>query len=378
MIIGVEASRANKLHRTGVEWYAWHVIQELKKRVQDDQYSWLLYAHEPLQNGLEFLPENWHERRLGWPFKYGWTQMALSWELFRRSPDVLFLPCSTLPRWTPKNTVVTVHDVGFARYPQLYKKRQVSIHRVAMREVARRAAIMLTVSEFSRREMIELYDVDPSKIIVTPLGIDHTVYRPIADLQAIQDRLQKYHLSKPFFVYIGRLEAKKNLVTLVKAFTEWKRNMGTGDPHTLVLVGIPGFGYEEIQKTIAASPVSQEIIQLGYVPENDIPFILNAAEALIQPSWYEGFGLPPIQAMACGCPVISSNAGSLAEIVGDAGLLFSPFDMSALCRVMMRLVTETDLREDLRRQGVIRATAYTWQQTATQTFKVLANVAQNR
>ena len=347
MLIGIEATRANKLKKTGVEWYAWHVIQELKKLTVNDGNSWVLYSNEILRGGLEALPSNWFEVRAKWPLPYGWTQLRLSWEMWRRPTEVLFLPGSTLPRVLPKKSVVTVHDVGFHRFPQLYKKRQVSIHEAAMKDIRRRASRIITVSEYSGREISEAYGIDPSRIAVIPNGIDHTIYRPIPDRASVDERLQRYRLTRPYFIAIGRMEAKKNLVTLIKAFDLFKARRGIGDPHSLVLVGIPGYGYEEIKSAIAKSPSRSSIHELGYVPEMDLPALLNAAEALVHPSWYEGFGIPPILAMASGCPVISSDAASLPEVIGpDAAIYFPPDQVEALTIAMTRMVSEQGLKEN--------------------------------
>lgn len=372
MLIGIEASRANKKTKTGVEWYAWHVIQEMKKLTTGDGNSWILYTNEILHGGLEALPDNWFEVRARWPLPYGWTQVRLSWELRRRPVDVLFLPGSTMPRIVPKKTVVTIHDIGFHRLPKLYKKRQVHIHERAMREAAKRAARIVTVSEFSGRDIAEAYNIDPSRIAITPNGVDHDLYRPMTDAAAVEDRLRRYRIPKPFFICIGRLEAKKNIANLVNAFTLFKSRRGVGDPHKLVLVGVPGFGYDEIRKAIDNSSVKSDILELGYVPELDLPALLNAAEALIHPSWYEGFGIPPVMAMASGCAVLSSNASCLPEIIGSENALFFPPDqIEAMVQAMEKLASESGVKERLRTAGIAQAAKYTWENTAKLTLPVL-------
>jgi len=374
MLIGIEASRANKPTKTGVEWYAWHLIQELKRLTTEDPHSWVLYTNAILHGGLEQLPKNWYEVRAHWPFPFGWTQLRLSWELFRRHADVFFLPGSTMPRITPKRTVVTLHDIGFHRLPKLYKQRQVHIHDIAVKEAARRAARIITVSEFSGRELVDAYGIDPSRIAITPLGVDHALYRPIQDTNSIEDCLSRHRVARPFFITIGRMEAKKNIVNLIRAFTEFKTRRGVGDPHLLVLVGVPGFGYEEIKRAIASSAAKTHIFELGYVPESDIPLLLNAADALIHPSWYEGFGLPPVQAMASGCPVLSSSATSLPEVIGkENAIFFAPDQMEAMVQAMERIVSDADLRSRLRAAGIERAASYTWENTARMTLPVLTS-----
>lgn len=372
MLIGIEASRANKPIKTGVEWYAWHLIQELKRLAPEDEHSWILYTNQALSGGLEALPSHWYEVRARWPFRFGWTQFRLSWEMMRRPTDVFFLPGSTMPRVTPQKTVVTLHDVGFHQLPQLYKRRQVHIHEAAVREAKRRAARIITVSEFTGRELVEVYGIDPARIAITPLGVDHATYRRIDDATAIQERLTRLQIVRPFFVAIGRLEAKKNIPMLIRAFSIFKQRRGVGDPHQLVLVGVPGFGYDAIRRAIAESPARASIRELGYVAESDVPHVLNAAIALVHPSLYEGFGLPPVQAMACGCPVLSSTAASLPEVIGpDAALFFAPDRVEELATSMERLVSESGLAEQLRAAGVQRAAGYTWEQTARATLPVL-------
>ncbi|MFA5185819.1 MAG: glycosyltransferase family 1 protein [Patescibacteria group bacterium] len=371
MLIGIEATRANKTVKTGVEWYAWHVIQELKNLTLNDGNSWILYSNAPLAGGLEKLPENWYEMRLKWPLPYGWTQMRLSWDLRKHPIDVLWMPGSTLPRIMPKKTVVTVHDVGFHHLPKVYKPRQVHIHEQAMREIKKKAARIMTVSEFSGRDLAESYGIDPKNIAITYPGVDLETYRPITDAAEIEERLRRYRLSQPYYIYVGRLEAKKNILTLIKAFNQFKTQRGVGDPFKLALAGAPGFGYELIKQAINNSPVKSDILELGYVPETDKPYLMAGAEALVHPSYYEGFGIPPVEAMACGCPVISSNAASLPEILGDAALFFSPDEPEQLTSLLDKLAQDWETKKRLKEAGIERAKRYTWKSTAQRTLPVL-------
>jgi glycosyltransferase involved in cell wall biosynthesis len=331
-----------------------------------------LYTNAILQGGLETLPENWFEVRAKWPFPFGWTQFRMAWEMVQRHIDVLFLPGTTMPRVIPKKTVVTIHDMGFHHLPELYKKRQIHIHEIAVREAVKRAARIITVSEFTGRDLVQTYGADPSRIAITPLGVDHTLYRPITDAAMIDECLARHHVSRPFFMTVGRIEAKKNILSLIKAFTEFKTRRGIGDPHQLVLVGIPGFGYDAIKRAIAASTAKSDIIELGYVPETDKPLLLNAASALIHPSKYEGFGIPVLEAMACACPVLSSNAASLPEVAGEGNaLFFSPDDTEALIAQMQTVVSDAETVTKLKAAGLTRAAGFTWEQTAKLTLPVL-------
>ncbi len=361
MHIGIEASRANKPNKTGVEWYAYHIIQELKKITALDSNSWSLYTQTKLKNGLEISPKNWEEKRLNWPFPYGWTQIRLSYEMMHVPSHVLWLPGSTLPRVIAKKTVVTVHDIGFHRYPAVYKKRQIAIHEFAMREIKERDVRVVTVSEFSKKEIVDVYGIDPEKIFVTYNGVDHALYFP--------QRTEKQN----YFLCIGRLEKKKNILNLIRAFNMYKKaETGfDGTKHKLYLVGIPGNGFEEISQAIHASPYAKDIIEKGYILESELPHMIRAATALVHPAFYEGFGIPPVQAMACGIPVISSNIPVLSEILGDAALYHDPVDIQTLAEHMIRIRQDADLVEQLRIVGIERASRYTWGETAKKTLVAL-------
>jgi len=371
MLIGIEASRANRLQKTGVEWYSYRIIQGLKKMPEAGVHSWLLYGNAPLSMGLERMPSNWHERRLDWPPKYLWTQARLSWEMMRRPPEVLFVPAHVLPRIIPKRSVVTIHDIGFHRFPQLYKKIQVAYHEATTQDIIKRAAKIITVSEFSKQEIVEGYGADPSRITVTHLGVDHEKYRPAAPeaVAAVQSRLQ---IMSPYFMFVGRLEAKKNILTVLEAFKQFKEARGEGDPTRLVLCGPTGAGFEQIENAYHASGLGEAIKLTGYLPEADKIALLTGASALVHPAWYEGFGLTPLEAMACDCPVISSDAASLPEVIGPGNALyFSPDDPATLAALMAQILDAPDQAADLRARGRMHVQSYTWERTARATLKIL-------
>ncbi len=358
MLIGIEASRANRPQKTGVEWYAYLLIQELKKLAAAERHSWFLYSNQPLSKGLEKGPSNWHERRLAWPPKYLWTQARLSWEMKRRSPEILFVPAHVLPRFAPKRSVVTIHDVGFHRYPGLYPARQASYHEWATRDIVENAGKIITVSEFSKQEIVEIYGADPKKIFVTPLGLDHAMYIP-----------GKKNTERPFALYVGRLEKKKNIANLVRGFTAWRESADSN--LELILAGMPGSGYEEIKKAIEGSSVKEDIHLPGYISEEQKIKLMQEAQLYIQPSYYEGFGLPPLEAMCCGTPVIASLGNSMIEMIGEEhALFFAPDDQEALVKGFAMMQDEK-IRADLIKKGLEQVKKYTWKKTAEQTLDIL-------
>ena len=371
MLVGIEASRANRLQKTGVEWYAYHLIQKMKTLPEAVLHAWLLYSNAPLASGLEKGPSNWQEVRLSWPPKFLWTQLRLSYEMWRHPSDVLFVPAHVLPRVIPKRSVVTVHDIGFHRLPALYKLEQRYYHEWSTRDTVKRASRILTVSEFSKQELMEVYGAREEQVSVTPLGIDQERYKPMGKMQrdAILDRWQ---LPTPFVMFIGRLERKKNVLAIIQAFKRYKVEQGLGDPLHLVLVGQPGAGYEELERALTDTSIARFVHVVGYINEEEKLALLSSAEALIHPSWYEGFGLTPLEAMACGTPVICSHAASLPEVVGlENALWFDPADSEALAQTIARLMNDAELRLVLRERGLSWAKKYTWEATARQTLPLL-------
>jgi glycosyltransferase involved in cell wall biosynthesis len=266
-----------------------------------------------------------------------------------------------------------VHDVGFHRYPELYKPRQVSYHEWSTRDIVKSGAKIITVSEFCKREIMEGYNVPAERITVTHLGVDQNTFQPAsqAAIDAMQSRLQ---IPDPYVLFVGRLESKKNILVLVDAFKRHKASRGVGDPLHLVLAGLPGEGFDAIGKAIAESGCADFIHITGYISEADKVALLSGALAYVQPSFYEGFGLPPLEAMACGAPVISSNAASLPEVVGEGNaLFFDPLDPEALRSHLEIVLDQADVRARLREAGLAWAPRFRWDKTARQTLQTLVS-----
>ncbi len=370
MVIGIEASRANRAHRTGVEWYSAHLLRALHALPQSTLHAWILYTNTPLVEDLRRWTKGWTERALTWPPKYLWTQIRLSYEMRLMPPDVLFIPAHVLPRVLAKRTVVTVHDVGFKRRPDLYKAHQVAYHDIAMRDILSSNAHILTVSEYSKQEIIALYGCAPERITVTPLGVEHEVYKPTGEGEQELFR-QKYQLSdESVFTFIGRFEEKKNMRGLIEAFFAFAERSPKG---LLVLVGQPGKRWKACLKAYGSHPAWDRVRVLGYLKEEEKVVLLSLATALVHMSWYEGFGLPLLEAMACGALVIASNTTSLPEVAGDAAFaLVPPDDREQIAQALERvLALSPEERQSHVERGMQHAKRFTWKNTAEQTYLVL-------
>lgn len=372
MKIGIEAARPNRPQKTGTEWYGFHVIQEMKK-IADKRDQFILYTNNPLHSGLEKMPnDSWREEKLNWPLPRLWTQGRLSLEMLKNPPDTLYIPAHAMPVIHPKRTVVTLHDVGFERFPELYSKPDLWYHRWSAKFVINQASKIITVSNFSKKELIELYNAPADKIHVTHLGFDRDRYRVIENQAKITRVLEKYKIKKPYLFFIGRLERKKNIHLLVEAFGRFKQK-NKDDKHQLVLVGRKGFEYERISEMIQKYNLEDWVIEPGWVAEEHIPYLYNGAEIYTFPSSYEGFGIPSLEAMATGTPILASRAGSIPEICGDAALYFDTHSLESLEKELEKIISSEDIQKSLVQKGFERIKDFSWERTAQQTLDIIKN-----
>ncbi|MFH1142256.1 MAG: glycosyltransferase family 1 protein [Candidatus Uhrbacteria bacterium] len=372
MIVGIDATSANKKERTGVEWYTYHLIQNLKEVIPGD-HQVVLYSATPLQDDLKDLPGNWKSQVLKWPLKKGWNTFRLSWEMLRRSPDVLFVPGNKLPLIVSKKVITTVHDIGPDRIPDKYEPKIRRRIRQATKVAVKKSTKIITVSEFTKRELIEKYKVAEDRVTAIPIAVDLDRYKKL-EASAIDPVLQKYRLGHSYFFHIGRLEAKKNISTLIRAFEIFKASRGLGDPFELVLAGSNGFGFSKIKQYIEASEYKQSIRLLGRIPEADVPALMNASTMYLFPSWYEGFGIPALETMACGTPLIASEAGAISEVAVDAAVYVSPKEPQSWAEAMKNIISNGTLRDELIAKGLDRAKQFSWKKTAEQTWEEIKKI----
>lgn len=364
--IGIDASRANRAQRTGVEWYAYHVIQRLK-RIVPPTHRVALYTEEPLRDGLEDLPPHWESRVLGWPPRRLWTQARLSWEMLTRPPDLFFVPAHVVPWVTPKRTLTTLHDVAFMAVPDAYRPAGRAYLKLMYARAVRKARI-LTVSEFSKGEIVRYFGADPDRVTAIPLGFDPTAFGPSFD-DELRARLHALGVRRPYFLFVGRLEAKKNLRGLLESFRAFRAKRPQDDAR-LVLVGKKGYGYEREMRALGED-ASLSVLQKGYVASEDMRFLYGGATAFVFPSRYEGFGIPLLEAFACGTPVIASDVTSIPEVAGEAALYVNPDDVDGIAEAMAKVADDAALRADLVAKGFGRVHRFTWEATAQRTWEVM-------
>jgi len=298
----------------------------------------------------------WHRLRLPLPV-----------ELITGPVDVFHSPDFTLPPVWRARAVLTVHDLSFLRVPECFTGAlRRYLERVVPRSV-RRADHVIADSHSTKRDLVELLGTPAGKVTVIHSGVEPR-FRPIVDRAALGPVRQRYDLPERFIISVGTLQPRKNFATLVEAFARLKSETGNWKPGArslkLVIAGGRGWLYEEIFARVEALGLQGDVLFPGFVADEDLPALYNLAEAFVLPSLYEGFGLPPLEAMACGTPVVTSNVSSLPEVVGDAGLMVEPADVESLAVAIERVLEDGGLRREMVQRGLARAKEFTWERAA--------------
>lgn len=295
--------------------------------------------------------------------------LTLSAELRRNPVDLLHVQF-TAPPLAPCPIVASIHDLSFEHLPQTFRRRSRLQLRMTVRRTARKAAEIITISDYSKRDIVDSYHISPDRITVTPLAAPYH-FGPVNSSEALVSVREKYAIgSGDYFLAVGSIQPRKNLVRLIRAYSRLVDARGRKHVPKLVLVGKRAWLFKETLDSVAHHRLEDSVVFTGHVPEVDLPALYSGALCFVYPSYFEGFGLPPLEAMQCGTPVIAGNRTSLPEVVGEAGLLVDPFDVEALAGAMAKMLDEPDLREGLRVKGLERARLFSWKETARQTLKV--------
>jgi len=373
--IAIDALIMDK-RKAGIGNYAFHLLQEMNK----------------LSHGLDM--DVYIQRQMHPYFQSGGTMRFLSCPDFKGSRDRILYEQFHMPREYGRRgysivhfldylspiapirsqKVVTIHDLSYFVYPEFFTTGSRLLKQLLTGPGIRSAVRVICVSNHTKSDVQRLYHT-ADKVRVIPLGVepDPSVQNGIRDGKAESNEaegkaLDRYGIRGSYILYTGTLEPRKNIAALVRAFriAVEKGNI----PQSLVLCGKPGWKQEGIYREIEASGLRGRILLTGYVPDEELPVLFRHADAFVYPSLYEGFGLPPLEAMAHGVPVICSNVSSLPEVAGDAALTFSPEDEEMLAAHIIRLMNEPGLREELRQRGYRQASRFTWEKTARSTIEV--------
>jgi len=356
--------------RAGVGRYARVLAENLAAL---DDLDLVLFFFDFKRRGELFPAANARFKRIPWcPGRLA----NLAWKTVGRPPfnffsgpaDVYHFPNFILPPLSRGKSVVTIHDMSFMRFPEFAEQRNLKYLSARISDTANRCDAIITDSRFSAAEIAEFVHVDPSRIFPIHLGISPG-FSPIPPEKSAP-LLQELGIDRPYILTVGTLEPRKNIPFLVGTFEQL-----TGFDGLLVIAGMRGWKYEPILERIKSSSRARDIVYLDYVPDSHLAPLYSGAELLALTSFYEGFGFPPLEAMACGTPVISAATGSLPEVLGSAAVLVEGFDAETWRGQIDRLLADTQLRETQVARGTEHAAGFTWLETARQTVEVYQKVA---
>ncbi len=364
MIIGIDASRAMVGERTGTEAYSLFLTRALSQLAVSRGHQVRLYYRG--QPDEQIISDAEGIEHVGLSFPRLWTHLRLASELHRRPPDVFYTPAHVIPYSYHRPSVATVHDLGFLHYPDAHTSRQLLYLRWSTGHNSRRARRIIADSSATKRDLIQSYKIASQKIEVIYPGIDPEL-RPVTDPGKRAAVIKKYGVAAPYILYIGTIQPRKNLIRLIDGF------VSSGIEHQLVLAGKPGWLAEPINAHIQGLDTAdrERVLSTGYIAPEDKSALISAADALVFPSLYEGFGFPLIEANACGTPVLASNSSSLPEIAGDAALLVDPLDVVAIGEGITQILSDDTLRDNLVTAGLANTKRFSWETAAEKTLDLL-------
>jgi glycosyltransferase involved in cell wall biosynthesis len=367
MKIAVHAKVLSERQFTGIGIYTYNLLNSLSKIDKENQY--VLYSNQPIVNKIS--AHNFKEKILKFPKL--WSYFRLPFEFINNKYDLLFIPKEMVPPIKRPKTIIVCHDLMgliFADHISLDSK----IHFwIATHYALKVADKIIAVSQSTKGDIIKICGVDPEKIIVIYHGYDKEMYKPCSNNDLIQQVKKRYGIKANYIINTSSLLwHRKNLIRLIKAFNIC-RSKGIID-HQLVITGKKGESYNEIVNLISSLGLKKDVILTDYIPSEDIPILLSGADAMIFPSLHEGFGLPIVEAMACGCPVITSNNSAMPEVAGDAGILINPYNIEEIASAIEKVLTDFSLRNKMRQKGLNRAKMFSWERTARETLKVFKNL----
>ncbi len=378
MLIGIDASRATLARRTGTETYSLHLIRALIGLGTEHRFR--LYTNRqslfplPSQGGGDGGGRFVEIRSI--PFPRLWTHIRLSAEMLTRPPDVLFVPAHVLPLIHGRRSVVTVHDLGYRFFPAAHRTTDRLYLDWSTRWNAQQATALLADSAATKADLVRAYGVNPAKVHVVYLGRDETL-APVTDPVALAAVRERYDITGRYLLYVGTLQPRKNLGRIVDAFARLGGLPGLADVQ-LILGGKRGWLYDALFAQVDRLGLAGRVLFPGYVADDDLPALLSGATAFVFPSLYEGFGIPVLEAGACGVPVITSNTSSLPEVAGDAALLVDPHDVDAIAAAMHRLITDDALRAELARRGQENVKRFSWEKCARETLAVILEAGNSK
>ncbi len=370
LLIGVDGNEANVEYRVGSNQYAFELLHALHDLPQAKKHEWVVYLRD---KPLADMPP----QRKGWVYKvFGpkrlWTQIALPISLFGgKRPDIFFTPGHYRPRWSPIPTVISVMDLGYLVFPDQFTKRDLMQLKRWTGNSIKKANHILSISESTKRDIMKYYDVPSDRVTVTHLGYDSKNFKFQISNFKLNNVRRKYKIKNDYILFLSTLKPSKNIEELVEAFaslandSEFKRMYANLQ---LVISGKKGWMFDSIFEKVKEIGLEKKVIFTDFVADDDVPALMAGAKIFVLPSFWEGFGIPVVEAMAVGTPVVVSNVASLPEIVGDAGVLVNPNKSDDIARGIKEALENHDL---LSKRGLAQAKKFSWENCAKQTLHTL-------
>jgi glycosyltransferase involved in cell wall biosynthesis len=363
MRIGIDAHMVGH-GETGNESYIAQLLLAIEKSGLTEAFA---YLREPSNWPDPVPPQHVRVRRLRPAGDAGRLLFGLPWMAHTDHLDLLHVTYHA-PLWLSSPFVVTVHDLSFKHFPRFFSARDHTVFRLLIPATLSRAELVIADSECTRRDLLEFFPQTRGKVTVIPLAASGD-FHPVRDKRQIADFCRRYAVEPPFFLALGSMNPRKNLRRLIQA---WDLAQSSCPSATLVIAGPPGFRHANLLRAAQSTRAPERIRFIGRIQSCDLPLAYNAAAGLVYPSLYEGFGLPVLEAMACGTPVLASATSSIPEVAGSAALLFDPTSIPAIAESMIRVFSDTDFSQDLRARGIQRASEFSWEWTTQLTWKAYA------
>ncbi|MEF2639472.1 MAG: glycosyltransferase family 1 protein [Lachnospiraceae bacterium] len=382
MKVSFDAQLLLEAQKTGIGWMADRLLREMRRIDPKMDLQLNYFQLRDYKNGTpeamkEYLDLGFREKRAF--CSYSLYKMLWNWipypysSFFGKDSDISFFFNYYIPPGVKGKPVTVFHDMGYKAFPETVRKRTMMMLNANMEKACRRAEKIITVSQFTKDETNKYLGVDPDRMVVMHLGVNHEVFRPGCPKERIDAVRAKYHLPEEYLLYLGTLEPRKNIVRMINAYA--KAQAEEPSVPVLVLAGRKGWMYDEIFARVKELKLEEKIIFTGYIDADEPPVLLNGALAFLFPSLYEGFGIPPLEAMACGTPVLTANAASLPEVVGTAGILADPYSEDEIADGILKLCRDRALREKLSKDGIERAAGFTWEKGAEILLDVFASIS---
>lgn len=372
-MIGIDGNEANASSRVGIGQYAYHLLRHLYicEEKKSNPQSYTVYLKNPPSTILPKPSVFWNYSVLG-PSPL-WTQVALPLKLFFSSykPDIFFSPSHYAPRFSTISQVISIMDLSFLKFPETFAKKDLYQLTNWTSYSISKAKKILTISQFSKDAICQNYSIEPERVVVTHPGYDTSLYNTsLEQSKKIEGIKKKYGIQGKFILFVGTIQPRKNINRLIEAF----ERVSVSQKVSLVLIGKKGWLYDGIFQRIKESPIHSKIHWLDYVKEEELAIFYKGAECLVLASLYEGFGIPVIEAMACGCPTVVSNTTSLPEVAGDSSVLVDPFSVTSITEGIKMVLEKQSLHDTIRKKGLQNVKRFSWTSCAEQTRKTLLSV----